>query len=465
VKTLFQTCSLLWAVLGVTGASANAQGVEYGATNVERTQTILNGEAIRKFTPDTDPVFEVAKKAVYDSGAKGFREVPVQKTAPQKVEVGATVFGEKVEATASVVKVSMPGAELNVAGAGADADYAVGVAGKNFQVSGSAGAEVYLLKIKVGGDKVIGDKATNLEGTLGAEGLVGADARAKARAFVGLEGVGLEVGGEAFAGAKVDGTVALKAMVCKLGVGGGLTGELSAGAGVNAGAGLSVDWEKMEVTVSAKLAATLGLGAGLKGNVVVALEGLFDPGELARCLGEKAVAVHAAGVEGTRFLIQPAFDSYIIDPAVLRNINRLEAANREFQRRRQVVLDAESAARARVRTAKRNEALGLLEPFSLSDFPILYWDGRLIDNETYYRTAKDAAKRRNAILMDAGFNPTALGITPLHYGIPVKLQDPTRWPGATPPGYLPPGFYPAPTRSNNLEVKIGPTRLRNLYPH
>lgn len=465
MNTLFRNSILLWAALGVTATSTNAQSVEYGATNVERTQTILNGEAIRKFTPDKDPVFKAEKKAVYDSDAKGFREVPVEKSAPKKVEVGATVYGEKVEATASLVKVSLPGAELNLVGAGADADYAVGFEGKNFQVSGSAGADVYLLKLKVGGDKVIGDKATNLEGTLQAEGMVGAEARAKARTFVGLEGVGLEVGGEAFAGAKVDGTVALKAMVCKIGVGGGVTGELSAGAGAGAGAGLSVDWEKMEATVSAKLAATLGLGAGLKGNVVVALEGLFDPGELARCLGKKAAAVHAAGVEGTRYLIQPAFDYYIIDPAVLRNINRLEAADREFQRKVQVVLNAEAAARARAKAAKRNEALGLVGPFSLSEFPILYWDGRLIDNETYYQTAKEAAKRRNLILIEAGFSPTALGITPLHYGIPVKLQDTTRWPGATPPGYFPPGFSPGAPRSNALEVKIGPTRLRNLYPH
>jgi hypothetical protein len=451
--------------VGLVGVSlfalpaANAQSVEYGATSVARTQTILNGEAIKSYTPDQKPVFEVEKKAIYDSGNNRFRQVPVEKSPSKSVQIGATVFGEEVEAEASLVKVSLPGAELIVAGAGADADYAVGFKNKNFQVSGSAGAEVVLLKIKVGGDKAIGDKATNLEGTLEGGGLVGADARAKARVFVGLEGLGLEVGGEAFAGAKVDGTIALKAMICKLGVGGGVTGEASAGAGVTAGAGLSVDWDKLEVTVGAKLAATLGLGLGAKGQVTVSLEGLFDPGELARCLGEKAKAIHAAGVDGTAYLIQPAFNAYYQDPAILRNIQRLEASDREFQRKVRAILAAEYAERQRAKTAEREKALALVGPFSLNEFPILYWDGRNIDNEAYYKTAYQAVERRNRVLREAGFNPQTLGITPLHYGIPVKLSDFTR--PTTVPGYFPPGFGP----TQGIQVKIGKTSLRNLYPH
>jgi hypothetical protein len=101
----------------------------------------------------------------------------------------------------------------------------------------------------------------------------------------------------------------------------------------------------------------------------------------------------------------------------------------------------------------------LVGPFSLNEFPILYWDGRNIDNEAYYKTAYQAVERRNRVLREAGFNPQTLGITPLHYGIPVKLSDFTR--PTTVPGYFPPGFGP----TQGIQVKIGKTSLRNLYPH
>lgn len=444
--------------------AAQAQSAEYGATNFSRTQTVLNGTAIKSYTPSTQPVFEVENKAVYDSGSQQFRQVEVEKSAPKSVQVGATIFGEDVEATASLVKLKLPGVEANLLGAGGSANYAVGLDGTQFQISGDSGAEAYLIKLNIGGNKRIGDNATNLGGSLGSESLVVSNARVSARTFAGLEGVGLEVGGTAFAGAKVDGTLALKAMICKLGVGAGVTGELSAGAGVSANAGLSVDWDKLEVTVGAKLAATLGLGAGGKANVTVSLEGLFDPGELARCLGEKAKAIHAAGVDGTATLIQPAFNAYYQDPAILRNIKRLEASESEFQRQVRAILAAETAKRQRAKKVERDKALALVGPFSLSEFPMLYWDGRNIDSEAYYKTAYEAVDRRNALLREAGFNPRTLGITPLHYGIPVKLSDFTR-PDSV-PGLFPPGFGPSPTRSSGgIQVQIGKTSLRNLYPH
>jgi hypothetical protein len=444
--------------------TANAQSVEYGATNVKRTQTVLEGTRTKSYTPPKDPIFEVQKKAVYDSGKKGFREVEVVKGPPESVKVGATIYGDKVEADVSVVQFKAEGVDARVLGAGADASYVVGVEGGNIQVVGKAGFDVYLLKVKVGGDKEIGDENTNLTGTARGVLFVGGEAEAKGRAFAGTEGLGLEVGGEAFAGAKVEGTLALKAMICKLGAGAGLTGQASAGAGVSVGAGLSVDWSKLEVTVAAKLAATLGLGAGLKGSVVISLEGLFDPEELARCLGEKAKAVHAAGVEGTRLLIQPAFDWYYTDPATKRSIARLEASNREFQRKRQLIVDAMYDERERVRAIKRAEALENVELISLADFPILYWDGRLIPFEVYDVYAKKAVDMRNLKLISMGFSPYQLGITPAHYGVQVKLREPTRYwsPDAI---FFPDRLYYGPQRSNSQRIYIGPTRLLNHYPH
>ena len=459
----FQFFALVLGAVLAGVPAAHAQTVEYGASKVERTQTYLEGKVERKFTPDKDPVFEAERKAVYKSG-EGFREVAVEKAPPQKVTVGATFAGEKVEAEVSVIQVKGPaGLQADVLGAGASAEYVAGIEGKNIKAGGSAGANAYLLRLKAGGKKQIGDDANNLTGVLEGKGMVGADANANGRVFAGVDGVGVEVGGDAFAGAKVDGTLALKAMICKIGAGAGVTGELSAGAGVSVGAGLTVDWAKLEVTVGAKLAATLGLGAGAKGNVTISLEGLFDPGELARCLGKKAKAVHAAGVEGTRILIQPAFNRYYIDQRVVRNIERLEARNREFERKRQQArraeLDLFEAARAKV----RNRALMLVEPFSLADFPILYWDGRLIPNEVYYQYAREAVNTRNLTLMEAGFSPTALGITPFHYGVNMELGDDTRYrPNVDLLDFTrPPGFQ----RSNMDILNIGPTRLRNHYPH
>jgi|GEM_PF-7115248 len=455
--TMLKACTFFVLASGV--APALGQDVEFGVTDMERKQTFLEGKLEKRLTPPKDPVWEVKKIGVYDAEEGRFKSVPVTESVPKTVKVGATLFEDELKAKASAVEISSGDSSLSLAGVEGTAKYGAVVEEGQLNMIGEVGGEVYLMTIELKGDAQLGDEATHLGSEMMSDTLVGADAKATGSVDAGLTGVGLGVGGEAFAGAKISGGMSLKAMICKLGAAAGLSGEASAGAGVSAGAGMRLDWEKMELTVDAELAATLGLGVGASAEVVVSLEGLVDPDELSRCLVEKAKAAHAAGVEGTRIVIQPAFDLYYLDEESFARTARMEERLKKLER-------AELVEKLAARAERKSEALQLVEPLGLADFPILYWDGRTIPVDVYREVVKQAVVKREETLLRAGYYPWRLGIKDSDYGVDstygvnVRLGDSTR----ANPGYNPfEGYMKRPGDDVlNLSKKV---RLRNHYPH
>lgn len=108
----------------------------------------------------------------------------------------------------------------------------------------------------------------------------GAAARARVGGFAGAKALSVALGSTTFCG------VALNAR-------GGAS--VSAGIGGEAGGHARFDWATMTASIGADASATLGLGAGLGGEVEISLEGaLRDPRKAAGCVAEAANAVAAA---------------------------------------------------------------------------------------------------------------------------------------------------------------------------
>ena len=112
-----------------------------------------------------------------------------------------------------------------------------------------------------------------------------------------------------------------------------------------------------------------------------------------------------------------------------------------------------------------DEALLLIEPLGLADFPILYWDGRTIPIDVYRDVADQAVRKREQTLLQAGYYPWRLGIkasdygVDSNYGVNVRLGDNTR----SYPGYNPfEAYMKKPGDTSNFTKEV---RLRNHYPH
>lgn len=108
------------------------------------------------------------------------------------------------------------------------------------------------------------------DATIGLEG--------KGSAFIGAKDgqYGMGVGGEAFAGAKIDGELSggFYSKYLGISVKGTVQGEVSAGAGATAK--LLGMYDNGELIISAELAATLGFGAGAGGGVVINVADFLD---------------------------------------------------------------------------------------------------------------------------------------------------------------------------------------------
>ena len=456
-SSVFRLCAFVVLTSGLS--TSFAQTVEYGVINVERTQTLLEGKLEQRLTPPRQPVWEVKKVGVYDAEEGRFKSIPASEATPKKLKVGATLFEDELKAKVSAVQIASGDSSLSLAGVGGHAKYGAVIEEGQLAMLGEVGGEVFLMTLDLKEKAIVGDDSTGLSSEVVANTLVGADAKATGKVDAGLKGVGIGVGAEAFAGAKVSGGLSFNALLCKLGAAAGLSGEASAGAGVSVGAGMRLDWDKMQLTVDAELAATLGLGAGASAEVVVSLEGLVDPDALSRCLVEKAKAAHAAGVEGTRILIQPAFDSYYLDEEAFARTARMEANLKQLER-------LELLEVLQAKALRKEEALQLIEPLGLADFPILYWDGRTIPLDVYRDVARQAVSKREKTLLQEGYYPWRLGIKDSDYGVSndygvnVRLGDSTR----SNPGYNPLEGYRQTQGEDvlNLSKKV---QLRNHYPH
>ena len=113
--------------------------------------------------------------------------------------------------------------------------------------------------------------------TANAEGYIGAEAEAGASGQIGPAGAQVEAGFEAFAGGSIEGGVSQDLGPADVGV----SGSLSYGIGVEADVGAEVSME--EISISADIGATLGVGGSLSFDVSISpneiVDGLADAGQ------------------------------------------------------------------------------------------------------------------------------------------------------------------------------------------
>lgn len=183
-----------------------------------------------------------------------------------------------------------------LAGAGASPSGAVGrvhfdsaatvagvFAGTKVYGAGDVGAGTWVNASGFGVAFVGGEANGDLIGRVGRSG---AALRARAGGFAGAKAVALGFGTASFCGASTHAR-------------GGAS--VSAGVGGEAALNFRLDWATLSLSVGGDLSATLGLGAGVGGEVEVSLEGIVrDPRGSARCVNEAVVARLRAGANSVR---------------------------------------------------------------------------------------------------------------------------------------------------------------------
>ncbi len=176
----------------------------------------------------------------------------------------------------------------DVLGYDASASTSAGFDDGNVEVSASAEAQVYVAQVGYEGELYYGSEETHASIGAEAEAAVGAEASVNAEVEVGLEGVELEGGAEAFAGAKAEGEIPVDLAVCDVGFDASVGGEASAGIGGTAEGEVEADWSNLEFGFGGELAGTLGLGLGGEGEFTLDLGGILDPAGTADCFWDYA---------------------------------------------------------------------------------------------------------------------------------------------------------------------------------
>jgi len=256
----------------------------------------------------SDPTWEKKGASEWQKG-KGWNSVEPE---PSKTVPELHVYGDSVQGDAEVWGIGDDKNNLKVLGVDGLAGYTVGYK-DGLKVSGTAMGKAYLIRGKLEGTaQLLGDEETGLSITGKVDARVGVEGVAGADIVVNKEKVAVGGSLQGFAGAKAFGQVPLTATLCKLAATGRVKGEVSAGIGGTASGTIEVDWSSLKVKVSGSLAATLGLGAGVGGDVFVDLSELVDdPSAVLNCLKDKAIAVAEAAIEKGGELVDAAGDAIV----------------------------------------------------------------------------------------------------------------------------------------------------------
>ncbi len=253
----------------------------------------------------SDPTWQTKGAAEWEKG-KGWtkQEVAKPKTRPE-----VHLYGDSVKGDANVWGIGDDKNNLKVLGVDGIAGYTVGYK-DGLKVSGTAMGKAYLIRGKLEGTKqLLGDQETGLSITGKLDARVGVEGVAGADIVVNKQKVAVGGSLAGFAGAKAFGQVPLTATLCKLAATGRLKGEVSAGIGGTASGTIEVDWSSLKVKVSGSLAGTLGLGAGVGGDVYVDLSELVDdPMAVINCLKGKAKDLALKALAAGEALVDAAVD-------------------------------------------------------------------------------------------------------------------------------------------------------------
>lgn len=256
----------------------------------------------------SDPTWEKKGVSEWEKG-KGWAKLEAEKpkTTPE-----IHVFGDKVDGAAEVWGIGDDKNNLKVLGTEGLAGYTVGYK-DGVKVSATAMGKAYLIRGKLEGTaQLLGDAETGLSITGKVDARVGVEGVVGGSVVVNKEKIALGGSAQAFAGAKAFGQVPLTATLCKLAATGRIKGEVSAGIGGTASGTVEVDWSSLKVKVSGSLAATLGLGAGVGGDVYVDLSELVDdPSAVLDCLKDKALALANAALDKGGQLVDAAGDAIV----------------------------------------------------------------------------------------------------------------------------------------------------------
>ena len=179
--------------------------------------------------------------------------------------------------------------------------------GLGLRAKGKAEASADLLDARAGGEVVLGTGERGVGLGLRTRARVGINAKVEGDLQIDRHGAGVSANAEAFAGAKATGAIPVTVMLCGIASTLAATGEVSAGAGALAKLEARFDWSRLSLQLDTKLAATLGLGAGLGGKVKVDAGALVnDPGAVAKCLQEQLEALGRLSQQSAGWLVDQA---------------------------------------------------------------------------------------------------------------------------------------------------------------
>lgn len=156
------------------------------------------------------------------------------------------------------------------------------------EVSGGLSAQLAGVEAKT--ESVLGSKDNGVDLQMGTRALLGGEMTGKARVTYGRDGVGAELGLDAFAGAKAGASIR-----GDLNIGGHHLGSVGAGVEAYAGAGVKANaafgFENGRLKADLEFGAALGVGIGGKVNVDVDLRGVTGAAmDVANYAAEKATA-------------------------------------------------------------------------------------------------------------------------------------------------------------------------------
>jgi hypothetical protein len=275
----------------------------------------------------SDPTWEKKGVSEWEKG-KGWtkKDAEPSKTTPEVV-----LYGDSVKADDNVWGIGDDKNNLKVLGYDGIAGYTVGYK-DGLKVSGTAIGKAYLIRGKLEGTaQLLGDEETGVSITGKVDARVGVEGVAGASVVATKEKVAVSGSLQAFAGAKAFGQVPLTATLCKLAATGRVKGEVSAGIGGTASGVLEIDWSSLKVKISGSLAATLGLGAGVGGDIYVDLSELVDdPMAVINCLKGKAKHLALKALAAGGQLVDAAID--VAEAGVDLAVDGAKALNRGARR-------------------------------------------------------------------------------------------------------------------------------------